>query len=133
MEVINYTTTVQNGMFNTLLIYFIAMNFLCVLAAWPFAKHLHVVFKVNQKLLYAITFLVLVFLVYYMGQITQQGMFYLYVLTILMPLGAMLRRYDTLIVVFAFVLQGQIEAGITRLMFLYSDFLNHVGIQTGGI
>ena len=132
-EVINYTTTIQTGMFNQLLLYFIFMNLLCVMAAWPFAKHLHVVFKINQRLLYALTFIVLVVLVYYMGQMKQQGMFYLYVLSALMPLGLLLRKYDTLILVFAFVLQGQIEAGVTRLIFLYSNFLNHVGIQTGGI
>jgi len=132
-EVINYTTTIQTGMFNQLLLYFIFMNLLCVMAAWPFAKHLHVVFKINQKLLYALTFIVLVVLVYYMGQMKQQGIFYLYVLSALMPLGLLLRKYDTLILVFAFVLQGQIEAGVTRLIFLYSNFLNHVGIQTGGI
>jgi len=131
MEIINYTTTIETGMFNNLLIYFVIMNLICVMAAWPFAKHLHVVFKINQKLLYVLTFLVLVCLVYYMGQIVQQGRFYLYVLFALMPLGALLRRWDTLIVVFAFILQGQIEAGITRLFYLYTDWLEHTGIQTG--
>ena len=133
MEVINWTTTIETGMFGRLLIYFVAMNFICVLAAWPFAKHLHVMFKINQKVLYALTFLVLVCLVYYLGDLKQQGMFYLYVLMCLMPLGALLRRWDTLILVFAFVLQGQIEAGVTRLLFIYSDIMNHMGIQTGGM
>lgn len=133
MEVINYTTTIESGMFNTLLIYFVVMNLLCVMAAWPFAKHLHVVFKLNQKLLYALTFFVLVCLVFYMGQYKQQGMFYLYVLFGLMPLGALLRKWDTLIVIFAFILQGQIEAGITRLFYIYTDWLQHTGISTGGM
>ncbi len=133
MEVINYTTTIETGMFNTLLIYFVVMNLLCVMAAWPFAKHLHVVFKLNQKLLYALTFLVLVCLVYYMGNYKQQGMFYLYVLFALMPLGVLLRKWDTLIVIFAFILQGQIEAGITRLFYIYTDWLQHTGISTGGM
>ena len=120
MEVINWTTTIQTGMFNQLLLYFVLMNFICVLAAWPFAKHLHVIFKLDPKMLYSVTFLVLVALVYYLGDMRQQGMFYLYVLLLLLPIGAMLRRWDTLILVFAFVLQGQIESGITRLFFIYS-------------
>ena len=120
MEVINWTTTMQTGMFNQLLLYFVVMNFVCVLAAWPFAKHLHVIFKLEPKILYAITFLVLVALVYYLGDMRQQGLFYFYVLLLLLPIGAILRRWDTLILVFAFVLQGQIEAGVTRLFFIYS-------------
>ena len=132
MEVINWTTTIQTGMFNQLLMYFVAMNFICVLAAWPFAKHLHIIFKLNQKVLYALTFSVLVCLVYYLGDLKQQGMFYLYVLIFLLPIGALLRRQDTLILVFAFVLQGQIEAGVTRLLFIYYDLMNHMGIQNFG-
>ena len=125
MEVINWTTTIETGMFNQLLLYFVAMNFICVLAAWPFAKHLHVIFKINQKVLYSLTFFVLVVLVYYLGDMKQQGMFYIYILLVLMPIGAMLRRWDTLILVFAFVLQGQIESGIIRLFFIYSDWADH--------
>lgn len=123
MEVVNWTTTIETGMFNKLLLYFVLMNFICVLAAWPFAKHLHVVFKINQKYLYAFTFLVLVFLVWYLGDYTQKGQFYLYCLFCLMPLGFILKRYDTLILVFAFVLQGQIESGVTRLFFMYTDIV----------
>jgi len=125
MEVINWTTTIETGMFNQLLLYFVAMNFICVLAAWPFAKHLHVIFNINQKILYSLTFFVLVVLVYYLGDMKQQGMFYIYILLVLMPIGAMLRRWDTLILVFAFVLQGQIESGIIRLFFIYSDWADH--------
>lgn len=120
MEVINWTTTIQTGMFNQLLLYFVLMNLICVLAAWPFAKHLHVIFKLDPKMLYSITFLVLVGLVYYLGDIRQQGMFYIYVLLLLLPIGALLRKWDTLILVFAFVLQGQIESGIIRLFYIYS-------------
>ncbi len=125
LEIINWTTTIETGMFNRLLLYFVLMNFICVAAAWPFAKHLHVVFKLNQKVLYSLTFFVLVCLVWYLGDMKQQGLFYLYVLVALMPLGVLLRRWDTLILVFAFVLQGQIESGVTRLIFIYGDWFNH--------
>jgi hypothetical protein len=100
-----------------------------VLAAWPFAKYLHVIFKLDPKLLYAMTFLVLVVLVYYLGDMRQQGMFYLYVLLLLLPIGAMLRGWDTLILVFAFVLQGQIESGITRLFFIYSHWIDRTPLS----
>jgi hypothetical protein len=79
-----------------------------------------VIFKLDPKMLYSITFLVLVGLVYYLGDIRQQGMFYIYVLLLLLPIGALLRKWDTLILVFAFVLQGQIESGIIRLFYIYS-------------
>jgi len=121
MEVINWTTTLQTNLFNNLLLYFVLMNFICVLAAWPFAKHLHVIFKINPRFLYSITFIVLVALVYYVGDMRQQGLYYLYVLMFLIPIGAILRKQDTLILVFAFVLQGQIESGVMRLFFMYSN------------
>lgn len=126
MEIANWQTTVASGMFNKLVVYFIFMNMLCVLAAWPFAKHLHVMFKVNQKILYASTFAVLVLLVYYLGNITQQGIYYLTILCCLAPLGYVLRRWDTLIVVFAFIMQKQIEAGVIRLFYIYSDIFTNV-------
>jgi len=129
MEVVNWTTTISTGMFNQLLVYFVLMNLICVAAAWPFAKHLHVIFKLNQKTLYSLTFLVLVLLVWYLGDMRQQSAFYLYVLMALMPLGALLRKYDTLILVFAFVLQTQIESGIMRLFYIYTDWLNFRGIH----
>lgn len=126
MAVVNWKTTIQSGMFNELVVWFIIMNFLCLLAAWPFAKHLHVIFRTNQKILYSLTFFVLTVLVYYLGSMTQQGLYYMAVLICLLPIGYLLRKWDTLILVFAFILQGQIESGIIRLIYIYSDIFNHI-------
>jgi putative tricarboxylic transport membrane protein len=126
MEVVNWKTTVESGMFGTLAIYFVVMNALCLLAAWPFAKHLHVLFKVNQKILYTCTFMLLMCLVFYMGTIVQQQMYYIIVTIALLPLGYLLRRWDTLILIFAFVLQGQIQGALIRLFHMYSDWLPHM-------
>lgn len=126
MEVVNWKTTVESGMFGTLAIYFVVMNALCLLAAWPFAKHLHVLFKVNQKVLYTCTFVLLMCLVFYMGTIVQQQMYYIIVTIALLPLGYLLRRWDTLILIFAFVLQGQIQGALIRLFHMYSDWLPHM-------
>ena len=126
MEVINWETTVATGMFGTLVVYFIVMNGLCLLAAWPFAKHLHVMFKINQKVLYTLTFIVLMGLVYYMGSVISQQSYYIIVTLALLPLGYFVRRWDTLILVFAFVLQGQIQGAVIRLLHIYSDWLPHV-------
>ena len=128
MQVINWETTVATGMFTKLVLFFVVMNALCVCAAWPFAKHLHVIFRLNQKVLYSITFITLVALVYYMGSIVTQQFYYLMVLGFLMPLGYMLRRWDTLIIIFAFVLQSQIQGALLRLFHLYSDFLPHIPV-----
>jgi putative tricarboxylic transport membrane protein len=126
MVVTNWKSTIESGIFNQVLIWFVAMNLICVIAAWPFAKHLHVIFRISQKILYSLTFLVLACLVYYLGNLTQQGWFYILVLLALMPLGYVLKRYDTLIVVFAFILQKQIEAGVIRLFYFYSDIFTNV-------
>jgi len=126
MQIINWKTTVSTGMFGQLVIYFIVMNALCLLAAWPFAKHLHVLFKINQKLLYTFTFILLMCLVFYMGTIVQQQMYYMMVTVALLPIGYLLRRWDTLIVIFAFVLQGQIQGAVIRLFHMYSDWIPHI-------
>ena len=125
MEVINWETTVSSGMFSTLVIYFVVMNLLCLCAAWPFAKYLHVLFKINQKLLYAITFVLLMGLVFYMGSIVSQQSYYVIVALALLPLGYLLRRWDTLILVFAFVLESQIQGAVIRLFHIYSDLIPH--------
>ena len=126
MQVINWETTVSSGMFGTLVIYFVVMNALCLLAAWPFAKHLHVLFKINQKTLYTLTFLLLMCLVFYMGTIVNQQVYYLMVTLALLPIGYLLRRWDTLILVFAFVLQGQIQGALIRLAHIYSDWIPYI-------
>ena len=131
MEVINWETTVSTGMFGTLVIYFIVMNALCLLAAWPFAKHLHVMFKMNQKLLYTCTFLLLMALVFYMGSIISQEMYYVAVTLALLPLGYLLKRWDTLILVFAFVLESQIQGSVIRLFHIYSDLIPHIPYELG--
>lgn len=125
MEVINWETTVATGMFGKLVIFFFVMNAICLCAAWPFAKHLHLMFKINQKLLYTLTFAVLMALVFYMGTIVQQQHYYLMVVGALLPLGYFLRRWDTLILVFAFVLQTQIQGAVIRLWHIYSDWFPH--------
>lgn len=131
MEVINWETTISSGMFGKLMIYFVVMNALCLLAAWPFAKHLHVMFKINQRLLYTLTFLLLLILVFYMGSIVSQGMYYIMVVVALLPLGYLLKRWDTLILVFAFVLESQIQGAVIRLFHIYSDWLPHIPYDLG--
>jgi putative tricarboxylic transport membrane protein len=128
MQVINWETTVATGMFGKLVVYFVVMNALCLLAAWPFAKHLHVLFRINQKLLYTLTFLVLMVLVFYMGSMVSQQMYYVWVTLALLPLGYLLKRWDTLILVFAFVLEGQIQGAVIRLTEIYSHWLGSLPI-----
>ena len=64
-------------------------------------------------------------LVFYMGTIVQQQHYYLMVVGALLPLGYFLRRWDTLILIFAFVLQTQIQGAVIRLWHIYSDYFPH--------
>jgi len=78
--------------------------------------------------LYTLTFLVLMVLVFYMGSMVSQQMYYVWVTLALLPLGYLLKRWDTLILIFAFVLEGQIQGAVIRLTEIYSHWLGSLPI-----
>lgn len=111
---VNYQTTIETGMFNTLVLYFILINFICFMLSWPLAGYVNYIKKISLKNLFLFTGLILVCLAYYIGSREMNGLYYMTVLVGLMPLGFLLRRTETLILIIGFIMQDKIFASFSR-------------------
>lgn len=97
----------------------IVINILCIFVAWPFAKYIEYVNKIPLKWLNIGIFCLLVFLVGFVGSQVAQMWYYLTVLAVLAPIGVLLRKRDTLPLIFGFILQDLLEAVFFRAMILW--------------
>ena len=118
--IINYTTTIETGMFNELVIWFIAINVISFCLAWPLVRYVNMIYKIPVKILFAITFAVMLILLGYVGMQNYQTFYYFFCFIFLLPLGVVLRRTETIVVIIAFVLQDKIFAAITRALTIWS-------------
>jgi len=80
------------------------VNIVGIVIAWPLAKYLCKIFLVDQKKLYAFLFLLLVILNYYIGTLYYSQYYYMMVLLCLLPLGYMLRKVNTMPLIFCFII-----------------------------
>ena len=80
------------------------VNIVGIVIAWPLAKYLCKIFLVDQKKLYAFLFLLLVILNYYIGTFYYSQYYYMMVLLCLLPLGYMLRKVNTMPLIFCFII-----------------------------
>lgn len=118
--IINYTTTIETGMFNELVIWFIAINVISFCLAWPLVRYVNMIYKIPVKILFAITFAVMLILLGYVGMQNYQTFYYFFCFIFLLPFGVVLRRTETIVVIIAFVLQDKIFAAITRALTIWS-------------
>jgi len=82
------------------------VNVIGIMIAWPLAKHLCKIFLCNQKMLYSILFLLLVCLNYYIGTLYYSGNFYMIVLLSLLPIGYLLKKLNTMPLIFCFIISN---------------------------
>ena len=118
--IINYTTTIETGMFNELVVWFIAINVISFCLAWPLVRYVNVIYKIPIKILFAITFALMLILLGYIGMQNYQTVYYFLCFIFLLPLGVVLRRTETIVIIIAFVLQDKIFAAITRALTKWS-------------
>ena len=130
-EAILYQILTTNGMVlglsqfvDTNLIYIIGIslvviNVICVFIAWPCAKYIGYFNKIPLKWLNIFIFCLLVFLVGYVGSQLAQTGYNLLVLAVLTPIGVLLRKYDTLPLIFGFVLQNSLEVVFYRFAIIW--------------
>ena len=97
----------------------IIINLIAFCIAWPFAKYIKVFAQVPYKYLRVFIFLLLCFILYSVGSQYFQGMYYLLVFLLLLPLGYLLRNQDTLPFIFVFILQE-------RLYYLFLTLSGHL-------
>ena len=82
----------------------VIVNCIGIILAWPFAKYLCYCFKIPLKYIYSIILITLFFINYYIGYMQYATTFYIIVLFILLPVGYLLRRYNTIPLIFSFIL-----------------------------
>ena len=83
----------------------VIINVIAFFIAWPFAKYIAYIMMVPQKVLNIGVFLILCGVMWHVGSAMFQSEYYLFTFFALLPFGYLLRNYDTMPLVFAFILQ----------------------------
>lgn len=112
---INYTTTIQSGMFFHLVLWFIVINMVSFMLSWPLVGYVNYIKKLSLSTIFWLTGLVLVMLVYYLGAQEMNAMYYMSVLLALAPIGYLLsfaKKTEPLILIVGFVMQDKIFASM---------------------
>ena len=93
---------------------FFLVNVVCLIIAWPLASNVMKVAKIPKKYLAVILTLMIVFPVVYTGHVNGLLTFYIGSFVFFVTLGLILRKYDTMPIVFAFLISNQFVAGFVR-------------------
>ena len=109
---INYETTVESGMFNTLVLWFIFINIASFSLAWPLVRYVNILHKINMKHMLCATGIFLVALTIYLGFKNYEALYHFSVLVLLLPLGYWLRKAEPMILMIAFILQDKLFASM---------------------
>tara|TARA_Y100001963_G_scaffold7815_1_gene10195 strand:+ start:18595 stop:19905 length:1311 start_codon:yes stop_codon:yes gene_type:complete len=97
----------------------VIVNCIGIILAWPFAKYLCYCFRIPLKYVYAVILVALFFINYYIGYMQYATAFYFIVLLALLPIGYLLRRYNTMPLVFSFILLDKIVENFNVFVQLY--------------
>lgn len=118
---INYSTTISSGLFDQLVLWFIAINTVAFVLAWPLAKYLHYLYNVPYRYILYTILGVLIAMIWYMGARSHNEIYYLLTVAVLAPLGYLLRNTNTIIIVLAFVLQDKLLAAAVRASIIWTS------------
>lgn len=106
--------------FKTVSVSLLVINAIGLILAWPLAKHISKLFMINLKIVYAVIFVALISVVAWVGYSNYQLGFYMLTFLALLPVAVMLRRFDTMPLVFAFLVHDRIFELIFRSMHLFT-------------
>ena len=112
-------TTTFNDTFKIISVFLIFINIIGLCLAWPLAKHIIKLFRMNIKLMYTIILIGFCAVIIWVGYLNYQTMYYVLVALCLLPLAFVVRKLDTMPLIFAFLVHDRmIDAG-NRLISLY--------------
>ncbi len=94
---------------STLVPVLLITNAIAICVAWPLAKYICYLKKVPAKYFKTLVFLLLLFSIYANGKISFQESYNLLVFFLLMPVGYILRKIDTLPLIFVFIIQSRLD------------------------
>ena len=109
---INYETTIQAGMFQDIAVWFILINAVCFLFAWPLVRYVNLLKSISVKQMLWTTGIFLVILTYILGAQGHEEIYYMTILIVLAPLGYCLRKAEPMCLIIAFVLQDKLFASL---------------------
>ena len=93
---------------------FFLVNVVCLILAWPLAGNVMKIASIPKKYLAVILTAMIVFPVVYTGYVNGLLTFYIGSFMFFATLGLILRKYDTMPIVFAFLISNQFIAGFVR-------------------
>jgi len=105
------------GLFVLISICLIAINLLGIFIAWPLAKYFYIFYYVDIKTIYRFVLGFCVLMTLYLGYADHVLWYYIVISSILAVFGYLLRRVNTLPLIFVFMMQDGLEENITRLLF----------------
>ena len=97
----------------------IIINLIAFCIAWPFAKYIKIFAQIPYSYMRVFIFFLLCYILYTVGAQYFQGVYYLTVFLVLLPIGYLLRNQDTLPFIFVFILQE-------RLYYLFLTLNGHL-------
>ena len=104
----NLISTNFESLFYTVGVSLIFINIIGLLIAWPGARYVIQILKINTKKLYLTLVLLLFVIVLYVGYQKYQLFFYIWSFLLLGTIGWMMRNYNTMPLVFAFIIHDKI-------------------------
>lgn len=118
---VNYSTTVASGVFDQLVLWFVIINILALLLAWPLAKYLRYLYNIPYRYILYTIIVVLILMIWYLGARSHNEIYYMLTFLALAPLGYMLRNTNTIIIILAFVLQDKLLASAVRASIIWTS------------
>jgi putative tricarboxylic transport membrane protein len=119
---LGYELFLNSYILETVAILIVFVNIIAVFIAWPLSKQILWLYKVPTQYLYVFIGLLGIFAVWFTGHQYGQETFYLLSTTLMLPLGYILYKLDidTLPLVFVYLIQNNLEAGLYRFYQLYT-------------
>ena len=96
----------------------VGINTIALLVAWPFVRFFNIFYLIKPKILYSGIGMLLIFLMWHVSSFTNNEIYYFLVLGGLLPLGYIFRKYNTIPLIFVFMMQNGLETNYFRLPYL---------------
>lgn len=119
LYLVNYATTIESGIFAQLVFYFILVNLIAFVFVWPLVKYIRVFYKIPMKLMISVIGIILIVLIFYIGERNANGIYYILTFLTLLPIGYLLRKQDTLTLILGFILQDKLFSVIYRTIIIH--------------
>jgi putative tricarboxylic transport membrane protein len=95
----------------------VVINVFGLAISWPFAKFFYVFYYVDIQTIYKAVLAFCIVMTLYLGYTDHVLIYYVAISAILAVIGYLLRKFNTMPLIFVFMMQDGIEENVTRLLF----------------